>query len=838
MSFNPNAPCVAGNEWFVTGTLPFFVKSDADDAGTLDVLIESTATETVDSIWVFLDSGNTALERLAREGWYTVDIYDASNLGTTLPTTSTYDPSADTSGTGAYSANQATMPFGGSVTADLVVGPTFWDKVDNGESLVQGLFNGVSTYDADWVTVTDGTVGFFSCYFGNIIGTLNGEQILSVRLIGIADVLGSASGVTFRPFLLRGPRADDGVESISGKQPAGGHRLFGEWFADPLLFGSWEIDGVEDFDDANSAAAAGFVMDGTGDNANYPAIYSMFLEVLHRPEVRHAWGSRQSFVPGWNEIPLTRPGGASGWLKNANSEYLLTLRRRGGTTTDGGLLIPLLLAEQPHTGARGVSVGFSGLMRAPTSVGALTAGGPGLLLDIGGGAMSADSQPYTSEGGDDLPDELYADDLTIGYVHGVDPDTGLARTAAQKFTAGQTDNYSYVRVLVRAPLALPDEPLEVRITDALGASVLAGPLYLDAADLEAPITQFQVLADFLPAAAALTNGTSYRILLSSQASVDTPWEVQVLTVGDANPSNPGIPPPGTTDVTFGGSTNSALFNDVADTKADLCVTLAISETAPTGLTALATAEIMGVSTIELDWNVPTLACGDFGEYQLDRSEDGGTTWFRIANISDQSVNQATDLESLRNVAATYRIRVVRADGTPSPWSAATPGVTATLTECGYLFASNWAPDLAVWYDDLEHRSYAFLDDDETVDMKLSGRPMSVSFHSLEYRGEQLTPTLLIAAKGGQGGTEETLTPGVTTFDPLRELAGKLWDRTSHEKTFVPYIAVMSAEGDRWFARVKTPKATRHEPDGAYMLDVDILEVTAEPAPFDLEQGGS
>jgi hypothetical protein len=238
-----------------------------------------------------------------------------------------------------------------------------------------------------------------------------------------------------------------------------------------------------------------------------------------------------------------------------------------------------------------------------------------------------------------------------------------------------------------------------------------------------------------------------------------------------------------------------------------------------------------ISSIDVDWQNVAITTGSFEQWEVDRSEDGGTTWLRIAEIHTQTTLGLTDYEMRRNVPAMYRVRVRRTDGTPSLWSASATA-TAEMTCCGYIFASNHYPDLTVWYDDLEHRGYDFLDDNETKLVPLAGRDMQVAFFSLDYRGEQLSPTLLIAAEGGVGGTVETLDPGVRTFDPLRELAGKLRNRTTGLKTIAPSIAVCSAEGDRWFAHVQTPKAKRHEPDGEYELDVVITEVSPTPAPFD------
>lgn len=811
--FNPDAPCVIGNQWAVTSRFHQAVTKDAEDRGTIDVAIASTATETVDGIWLYVAGGDTPLDQLAREGWYAIEVYEADDLTPFLPTTSQYVPSADTGG--ASTATRA-LPSGGDEIADLVTSPLY-TAVDNLPPFSQGLFEGVQTQDLDWITVIGGLPGFTSFYYLNIVGDLTGEQILVVKNVLMCDMYGSGKATRFRPFLLKGARVDNGEQTLSGAQPEGGRRLEGSYFADPGTRCSWDVAEFEDFDDANADAAAGFTMDATGDDTNYPAVLATWLEVLHRPEARVAVGCETQFEPGWNLVELEEPDGTPGWPKVNGTDYVVILRRRGGSIPDAGAAFPVLLGEQPNN-VVGTSVTFDGTTHAPIADNGPVGGGPAMVLDINGVA-SVDSQPYTILGGlySDQPSDPYN---SLGLVD-------VDHTLDQVLTAQANDDYGFVSALIAAPNGFPTNQLEIRLMNAAGTVTVAGPIVIEPEELTAnggpPPPVFRLVEDHFPVIPTLVSGTDYRLRFGSSTTAELPWRVQALAGDD--------PPIGAEAQTYGGTDETVFMNSLEFEDADLAATLAIVPDTPQNLTALADEESDCIAAIDLDWDNVVLGCGSFGQWEVDRSDDGGVTWQRIFEITTQAITSATDYESVRNNPTQYRVRVRRTDGTPSLWSD-TASATAEMTCCGYIFASNHYPDLTVWYDDLEHRSYDFLDDEETRLVKLAGRDMQVAFFTLDYRGEQLEPTMLIAAEGGQGGTVETVEPGVRTFDPLREIAGKFRNRTTGLKSIAPSIAVMSAEGDRWFAHVQTPRGERHEPDGAYTMPIVITEVSPIPAPFD------
>src|SRR5690606_22703674 len=100
--------------------------------------------------------------------------------------------------------------------------------------------------------------------------------------------------------------------------------------------------------------------------------------------------------------------------------------------------------------------------------------------------------------------------------------------------------------------------------------------------------------------------------------------------------------------------------------------------------------------------------------------------------------------------------------------------------------------------------------------QLEGRDGHVAFYELEERLDQFEVELLVATEGGLTGVEPTATPGRRTFDPLLILTGNRKDPDTGTKLALPYVCVRTADGDRWFASIRTEgPGTREEPGGIY-----------------------
>jgi hypothetical protein len=258
---------------------------------------------------------------------------------------------------------------------------------------------------------------------------------------------------------------------------------------------------------------------------------------------------------------------------------------------------------------------------------------------------------------------------------------------------------------------------------------------------------------------------------------------------------------------------------------DACLTLATQPSTPAGFSATAAGEVDCLDHVDLAWTATAVgAGGGFLQYEVDR--DDGSGWQRIANITTESVEAMADYEGRRNVAADYRIRVRRVDLSVSPWSA-TESATATMDCCGYLLTTNVDPALTLWADDPVdgERTYDFQPD--WTYREFQGRDYRIGFTGLEKPGVRFNTTLLLAGEGGSAPTAATTTPGVATFDAIRAFL------PSQDGAGLPYVAVLTEDGDRWLAAVEVTEGVRREPSGTYEADVIVTEVTATPTPIDV-----
>lgn len=854
MTFNPNSPCVVGNEWFVTHDFPLAVSGDVADTATCDAYLESSVTEAIESVGVFIDAGRgTTQDRLLLRGIYTIEVYDADNLGDFQTTITRYNPSADTTHVGDQTANYdgATLSAGGAGTR--------WDKVDNGDVLTPGTFLGVEVQDADFIIPLNGQVAFWSHYYNGIVGDLTGEQIISVKLRAIVDQFGDVDNITepvnakVTPFLVLGGAApavrfDAEPAVFQGRQP-GGLLIEGEWFVNPVTAKPWTVGDIEKFDDGVTQAAAGFVIAQNGDSFQPPVLYSLWLEITHRPEVRIAFGGKGGgavgatpLEPGWNLIEMTEPDGTTpDWPKLNGTNYLITLRRRPqyGDNPWGRALVPILAGDgdQPNQ-LRGASVLFDAALRIPKEITDTSAdGGPGMLLMTSPTTLSADTQPYTSADGDDFPALGIDDDWPV-----VDNTTRIA----QVFIPATTDDFGFVRFLARLESDQVVEDLTVRIHATSGfMGVVTGapvsvPLTFAPTDLTTPRDQYQILEGYFDPPPTLTSATVYQLVFTSDAEPGDGWRIQVISAVELL-TGPGATPLATPGTTYGSDTQYLMVDDgggeVVHGFGDVCATVAVVPD-----TMELEAEAAGesdecVDYITLSWEEQVLACGTFLQYEIDRSDDDGDTWQRIAEITDDEVTTVDDYESVRNAEAQYRIRLRRVDGAASFWSEPA-AATATMTCCGILFTSNQAPDRTVWYDDTGDRGYDFLEDTQLVSFQ--DRDGQVQFRGLEDRLDAFQLTLLIGARRPVGPTRRIdspcgpgITPGRRAFDPLLILMGNKRDRSTGEKVTTAYVCVHTRDGDRWFAALSRPSGSiKSQPTAVYEMPVSVTETTDTPAPFD------
>ncbi len=403
--------------------------------------------------------------------------------------------------------------------------------------------------------------------------------------------------------------------------------------------------------------------------------------------------------------------------------------------------------------------------------------------------------------------------------------------------------------------------MRVAIYDRATNTQQGSTVFVNQSDLLPDKRAFQVVAKRLGTAASLVAGTKYYFAISSGAVADLygSWRVQAAS---ADPTLDGVvdnPPPSTAgNASFGGQTNAYTRSSPSAGTAteykevDACVVVHTIPDTPSGFTAVAGPTPTDTSNpcspkpirdvvnlVNIGWTSTTLnqtgEGGGFGYYQIQRDDGNDLGWQDIAIITDETCNQAQDDEAVTNQSAypIYRMRVVRADGAPSDWTATATAPITMLDRGGFAYTTNYYPERGLWYAHANPTNYSF--PSSPIDHEMYLRDGAVRFSELEDRLTAVTVDVMaqfidIAARC----VDFSEVSGEAAFKPLLILATISQDPPSgYKKLALPYLCVRSAAGERWFAALSIPEGTREEPQGVHMLPgVTIKQMTRVPSPID------
>lgn len=815
-AFNPHDPCAVGLEWFVDTQALQAVSSDVADTHTAEVKVASTATETVDALWFF--------SARAPKGKYEISIFEydsfaAAVTGSGSITTNTHRPGADHYGVNA---------FGWSQSGGLEAYGSLYARI-NEATFTPGTYN-VGTpeprnvQDNSWISPIYGKGCEYACKFTGLSGAYANKQIVDVTVKARADLLVAYSLVnsgTLTPFLsIGGVRYLGPSYTLAGEQ-TGGYAIDHTWYANPATGCAWTPDDVELFDSSGGSYAAGWIIGPTGSANNLVVLYQGWLEVRTVAENRVATGCLQLAGAGWNRAELRTPAGSLGWSKTAGTDYVISLRSRK-SSPGNDVMLPVLMDSRQVCPSQitGLSVQFSPYTKLLDSIRAESRVTPAMVLEVAS-AASVDSQPYTWAGDEYIEGvRTGADDTTRVYV---------GHALRQHLTVPAGD-FAFIRALIACDAGVPSEPLYADLYTTPG-DVLVTTVTIDPSDIRGAPTKWRVIEKtFGPETIA---SGAYYLQFRSDAAQGAGWRVQCLStldVGVARSPFLGF----FADTSMGGMTDRAEAYDGTSypyQRMDLCATIH-QVVEPPGSFSVVTTPITGTPSIEyaqLSWaSEPATGCGSqFIQYEIERTEDGGTTWAPIAVLDQLATTSFADYELVRNAAVQYRIRVRRADQACSFWVTSDP-VTAAMPVDGFLFTSNQAPEWTCWYEDLEDRKIKFQENVSLV--QLAGRDFQTGFRELEARGDSFDLRLLVAADrmAALCGTSEATTDGSAVFVPMRVLVGNMRDPATGEKVTTAYTAAITRE-DRWFGLVQLGSGTRKEPAGRYYIDASFTQTTDVPA---------
>ena len=299
------------------------------------------------------------------------------------------------------------------------------------------------------------------------------------------------------------------------------------------------------------------------------------------------------------------------------------------------------------------------------------------------------------------------------------------------------------------------------------------------------------------------------------------------------------------NATYNGTTDAATIGAL-EVDSDYPATLSTIPDAPTGFSVAATETDLltatdtacGIDTIDyisINWTATALA-GSFGHYEIQRDNGDALGFQTIAVITDETVEEARDYESVRGTIS-YRMRVCRStDLICSEWTATDSAVRDAAGAALWLFTSNMYPDLTVAYNVTPSQSYGWPDAARQRIINHYGTDDKTRFIETERR---LTTMALPLVVYSQGLTSDiTQNQGVAPFYPLLELCSQT-SAPGIGKTVLPYVAVIDPHGNSWLSAVTVDLGSVNVAESnVHLATANIVEVTETPCTFDLEGEGS
>lgn len=761
MGFNPSATSTLGLEWMVTneGVTPL-----STSTSTVAFLIASTATETIDKLYV----PHTWSGPSTGYGKLVADIYNLSDTGAGAALTTTrFKPNYTAANTNMY----APYPWASITT-------TCHQYVDDGDSYNDSDYLGfANTSSCRFAFDTTAFTGQVSSVSFNIraFGFSGSSPKLAVQLYNNTTFVSTLGNIS--------PPATG--DDVGPNFPTWSTYTVGPFTTNPLTGTAWTASDITSFDtNTNLLIQLSLISGCVG-----VSWVSMIVESGTDKRVATGSTATQTTLPSGvqTNLPITL---SADWSKATSTNYLCVLRRLDDPSGQAATLIPqpvyLGTATCPHGQGKTYSTTLepTGLLKDAGSVDA-TKTIPFWLGIKTTNAASADSQPYW--------------DLDAKPVHNTS-------TVTQRFSGAAATAYKQVRFMVGLK-ATPTASLSIKVKKASDNSQVGGTGTLAVADLSDAQTAYyigqrtlydgttmdvyEVLVQ-LATSATLAGATQYYIEFTSTTTNDAvAWYPLVLhaTQGHALTGN----------LTYGGATDYAVWSASNQLLSDVMVTIATSPAAPATITVTnVTTTVNGTSIdyAKVEWTDGGALGASFLRWEVDRSEDAGTTWTTIAHIYTEATLRFDDYEGKRGNANKYRVRKIRSDYARSDYTTQSGTVTpAALTSKAYVFTTNADPAITAGYQIKgDSISMDFLSASETVFMKLHDRDYQASFRPLEERGLSWSFQALVHASR----TAPTSGHGVRAFDVLRAL-GSVDDAS---------LCMHTPDGERFFGVLNVEKGSR------------------------------
>ena len=773
MGFNPSTPSTLGVEWAPATEAVTPLTTPTTVAAWW---VDSSVTETISTIYV----PHTWTGPSSGYGKLVVDVYNLADTGAGTALTSTsYQPNEDDAEFNVYAPNPT--------WTSVAVGTTY-TKVDE-----------VTATDSDYLAFPN--TAYARMAFNTAAFTGQPVSVtFKVRAFGYYGTTGNVEVALYNNSTW--------IATLGSlRPPAGGDdsRLnfvtyeYGPFTTNPLTGVAWTAADIVSFDTGANLMLNLYAYSGN------VAISWVSMVVQSGTDKRVATGSTatQTSLPSGvqTNLPVTL---ASNWSKVSGTDYLIVARRLDDPAGLATTLIPqpVYLASDscPHVNGQAytATVESSGLLATAGSVD--TSKTYGFWLGTSGGAISADSQPYF--------------DLKVRPCH-------ATSTLKQGFL-GTANTYKGVKAVIGYTSA-PTADLSIKIKRTsdnvqLGGTATVTTAIVDAGEYIGSIvdgdygqgTIYLYLVDIDLASTAGLAAVAYYFEFTSTTT--NSWWVALL---DATASHAL-----TGNQTFGGSTYQADVAGAGVAAGDFLVRASTAPVAPSSITVtLATSTINGVSIdyADVDWVNGGALGSAFSRWEVERSEDSGTTWTQVATIEAEATITFADYEGKRGTACKYRVRSIRTDGARSDWVTQSGTITPTAsTTAKAIFTTNSNSALTVGYT--PHGVEMLFEDltaAETVFVKLHDRDYQAAFRPLEQRGIRwaFTAQVHISTSTPSSGA------GVQAYDALRAIA---------TDADAPYLCLHTADGERFFGALQVGTFRRMlDGTGAYFAECVFTETQGD-----------
>lgn len=836
MNLNPNAPGTLGLEYAPTvqGTQAV----DADSKAVA-VRVDSTATESILLVVPYVGTISGG------DGPIMTEIYEAGDEVCDAVTTMTFRPNSTIdneqsdwwkngwTNRGTYSVNHnyaiddVVRYNGVKYKAVAVSGPAtgpgfklpsdaaFWTAISliDMQGPVQESTLDLTdfvTYKGDSHDFADLTYGFdTSAWFSPGLA-----RIIDVRLCFVAST--EEDEFILKPIYTAGrspfPGKYQGV--IVSTDPATFAVSFGQMFPAGFHSRPWTDSDIDDLD-----TGEGFGFRPYNGKSKGLRIYQVWVEVDYVTENRVAYGTlNRGPGPTWPPggpvpIPVATPAGAAGWPKVDATSYTV-LFRRVPLLNDPPLsfTVDYLDSGQPAPQTSYVPTLSGGCV---STIGRPTTRAVPLVLQTLA-TNSVDSFPYAAFG--------------AAPINSDDGDVKQTITS----TAGDTD-YRLVRAALRHVAGT--DPLEIAVFRSSDDAQMSGTLYITPGELAAYDdllgTGWKFLDEFLPGLADLAAATDYYVRFRSSAPVGEGYELGYLDVR-------GV----AADRSYGGTTDALYLEAAEDPNLDGLVTFATAPAPPASFSVGVQSQEVGddgtgcpIGDVEFAlilWE-PTELGEDFVAYQIQRSDAADLTWRDIAVLTSEPVWQMRDTAARFSTFTRYQMRVLRSDGSRSPWTRV-DFVELASPSCGLAITSNVRPDLTVAYQDVGPRQFQLADADETKFSTRYAQGFQTVAYPLEAGSDVIPLRLIVHAESDSGsGDPPADGPGRRVFDPLLRIAGQTIP--GEEKVVLPSVCLRNEVGDRWFGTIVVSSVEWDAEHGTYLAECQFTETTDTPEVIDLALTG-